>query len=123
MYEYGAIIKRVIDGDTVVVDLDYGLYHWQHDMRIRLARINAAELYERNHDGTYVKGLDGKRVADPEGFAALDYLALTLMPGARVVLKTVKNDKYGGRFDAEIFVGDVNVNDLMIRAGHAAPYV
>ena len=43
MYEYKAVIRRVVDGDTVDVDLDLGFSVWLHDQRIRLLGIDTPE--------------------------------------------------------------------------------
>lgn len=43
-YRYRAVLVRVIDGDTLEVDIDLGLYTWQRRQSIRLANVWAAEL-------------------------------------------------------------------------------
>ncbi len=48
MYEYNCIIKRVVDGDTVDVDIDLGFGIWVHNQRIRLSGIDAPETRTRN---------------------------------------------------------------------------
>ena len=40
MYEYNCKLDRVIDGDTVDVDIDLGFNHWIHGERIRLFGID-----------------------------------------------------------------------------------
>lgn len=42
MYEYNAIIKKVVDGDTLDVDVDLG-FGVKITQRLRLARIDAYE--------------------------------------------------------------------------------
>jgi endonuclease YncB( thermonuclease family) len=39
-----AVVKRVIDGDTVVADLDLGWGFWKHDARVRLFQVDCPEL-------------------------------------------------------------------------------
>jgi micrococcal nuclease len=43
MYEYLCVIKRVVDGDTVDVDIDLGFDVWLHNERIRIVGIDAPE--------------------------------------------------------------------------------
>src|SRR5215813_13038702 len=38
-----AIVVRVIDGDTVVVNMDMGWHTWRHDEHIRLNGVDAPE--------------------------------------------------------------------------------
>jgi micrococcal nuclease len=43
MYEYRATILRVIDGDTVDVDIDLGFGIWQRSERVRIMGIDTPE--------------------------------------------------------------------------------
>ena len=73
MYEYNAEVVRVVDGDTVILDIDLGMNVWMRNERIRLAGINAPEL------------------RTPEGIAAQSALQLKLLEGdMAVVLNTFK---------------------------------
>jgi micrococcal nuclease len=101
MFEYDAVIERVVDGDTVRVDVDMGFYAHSKNVRLRFLRVFASEL--RDGGG---------------GLAARDELMRLLPVGARVRIATKKIDRYG-RWLAEVwrFEGTslVNVNDEMQR--------
>ena len=43
MYEYRAKILRVVDGDTVDVDIDLGFGVWMHKERVRMMGIDTPE--------------------------------------------------------------------------------
>ena len=43
MYEYRCKIRRVVDGDTVDVDIDLGFGTWLRNQRIRMMGIDAPE--------------------------------------------------------------------------------
>lgn len=43
LYHYKATVKRVIDGDTVVVDVDLGFSVVLRDQPVRLAKVNTPE--------------------------------------------------------------------------------
>jgi endonuclease YncB( thermonuclease family) len=94
MYEYGAIVTGVHDGDTITVDLDLGLDTWKHDFHVRLHGGNAREL------------------KDPGGKEAGANLSALLPLGSRVVLRSHKQgrdidpDKYGGRYLATVALPD-----------------
>ena len=47
MYEYRCKIVRVVDGDTVDVDIDLGFGIWMHKERVRLYGIDTPESYKR----------------------------------------------------------------------------
>jgi micrococcal nuclease len=48
MYEYRCKIAKVIDGDTVDVDIDLGFGMWMHKERIRLHGIDTPESRTRD---------------------------------------------------------------------------
>lgn len=128
MYEYRANIVRVIDGDTVVVDIDLGFDVWLHKRHIRLYGIDAPACRTRD--------LDEKKY----GFMAKEFLEKELAD--RVVLKTrldVKG-KYGRILGEFITIKETeagtdangtpvesvkyrhNVNEHMIDSHHAVTY-
>ncbi len=109
LYHYRAHVVSVYDGDTCTINVDLGFHTWVHEEKLRLARINAPE----------VVGMD-----KAAGLASRDFLR-GLIDGKDVFIQTLKDkqEKFG-RYLAEIFVQQgepwVNVNDLMVRNGHAA---
>ena len=48
MYEYRVNILRVVDGDTVDVDIDLGFGVWMHKERVRLYGIDTPESRTRD---------------------------------------------------------------------------
>ena len=62
MHEYSCVITRVVDGDTVDVDIDLGFGIWIHKERVRLYGIDTPESRTRD------------LVEKKYGFAAKDYL-------------------------------------------------
>lgn len=95
---------KVYDGDTCTVDIDLGLKVWLFGEKIRLARIDAPELRGKTRDA---------------GIKARDYLQ-GLIEGKAIVIETIKDrqEKYG-RYMADVWIDDVNVNDLMVESGNA----
>jgi endonuclease YncB( thermonuclease family) len=104
-YVYAAVVNRVIDGDTLRVSVDLGMATWRHDVTVRLLGCNAAER------GT------------PGGDAAAGNLAALLPTGAAVVLRTVKADKFGDRYDAAVTMPDgTDLVATLISTGWAAAW-
>ena len=48
VYEYNCKIVRVVDGDTVDVDIDLGFGIWMHKERVRLHGIDTPESRTRD---------------------------------------------------------------------------
>ena len=48
MYEYNVKILKVIDGDTVDVDIDLGFGVWLHKERVRMMGIDTPESRTRD---------------------------------------------------------------------------
>jgi len=104
MYTYKAEVIRVIDGDTVVLNIDLG-FKIHHITPCRLAGINAPELNSKD---------EKTRAA---AVASKEYLMHLLKEGEQIVIDSKKLDKYGRPVVAIDFV-----NFLMIEKGHAVIY-
>ena len=110
MYEYRCEIVKIIDGDTVDVDIDLGFGVWLKKERIRMFGIDTPESRTRD--------LEEKKY----GLAAKAFLTKWLSAG-NITLKTQK-DAEGkfGRILGELWYGDVNINQKMIEEHHAVEY-
>ena len=110
MHEYKAKIRRWVDGDTVDVTLDLG-FDILYNNRIRLLGIDTPESRTRD--------LEEKKL----GLAAKERVRELCPVGSTVTVKTTKDGRGKfGRILGEIYVGDVNVNKLLIEEGHAVEY-
>lgn len=107
-YTYNATVVRIVDADTVVLDVSLGFGVWlraskNQPMSFRLLGCNTRELRA------------------PGGREARDYLVSLLPIGSAVLLRSVANDKYGGRYDAILDVPGVgNLTEHLIVSGWAA---
>lgn len=98
-------VIRVIDGDTVELNIDMGNNTFWRD-KFRLMGINAPETHSTD-----------KVAAD----AATTFLTDSLKKGD-IIVHTKGKDKYG-RWLCTVFTGkDGNINLRMVEAGHAVPY-
>ena len=111
MYEYRVNILRVVDGDTVDVDIDLGFGVWMHKERVRLYGIDTPESRTRD--------LEEKKY----GLAAKMFLTKWTNSGD-LTLKTFKDGKGKfGRILGEIWYGEKhNVNQLLVDNHHAVRY-
>ena len=112
MYEYKIKLVRVIDGDTVDVDIDLGFDVWLRNQRIRLYGIDTPE--SRTSD-------DDEKIY---GLLAKDFLTKWTNAGD-LTLKTYKDDARGkfGRILGELWYGkDHNINQLLVDNHHAVRY-
>lgn len=104
-------INRVIDGDTIDVDIDLG-FSITITQRVRLQGIDAAE--------TRTKDL----VEKEKGLAAKEWLEKELSREGEWIIETTKEDKYGRILGTLYLVGDpVTVNERMLNEGIAGPYI
>ena len=114
MYRYKVDIVKVIDGDTVDVDIDLGFCMVYKKQRVRLKGIDTPESRTRN--------LEEKKF----GLAAKAYLKEQLTgEDAYTHIELVSHDKGKfGRILGELFVGgsSCSINQLMIDKHHAVPY-
>ena len=121
MYEYNALVDRVVDGDTIDVTIDLGFKVWKK-MRVRMEGINTPESRTRD--------LKEKK----RGLAAKDRLIEILkFNDNKCILKVSGVGKYG-RALATVLVNSLSplngedgvtlndVNKQLIEEGHAVEY-
>ena len=113
MYEYGCVIRKVVDGDTVDVDIDLGFGVWMKKQRIRLFGMDTPESRTRD--------LEEKKY----GLLAKQQMEQWLPVGSRQPLVTVK-DKAGkfGRVLGQFKIDDplLTINTWMVHNHYAAEY-
>jgi len=103
-----AEVVHVIDGDTFEATAQIWLGE-SIAVRVRIAGIDAPELHARCDD-EYRRAI-----------AARDYLARRI-EGGSVRLSQVRNDKYGGRVDADVSDAKGDIGEAMIAKKLARPY-
>ena len=114
MYEYRCKVVKIIDGDTVDVDIDLGFGIWQKNERVRIMGIDTPESRTRN------------KVEKKFGLAAKAKLQSLL--GKDTVLKTTINKKgvdmkgKFGRVLGDFLIEDKSVATIMCETGHAVAY-
>ena len=112
MFEYNAVLDRVVDGDTVDATIDLGFDTWKKT-RIRFYGINAPESRTRD--------LEEKK----KGLAAKERLIEILKANNnKFVLKSHGVGKYG-RCLGELYVetlGEISVQQTLINEGHGVAY-
>ena len=114
MWTYRAKVVRVIDGDTVDVDIDLGFGIWQKNERVRIMGIDTPESRTRD------------KIEKKFGLAAKAKLKSIL--GKDTVLKTTINKKgldmkgKFGRVLGDFLQDDKSVAKTMCETGHAVAY-
>jgi len=115
MYEYKCKILRVVDGDTVDVDIDLGFGVWLHKERVRIMGIDTPE--SRTSD----------KVEKVFGLAAKERLNSLL--GEKAILETKvskKGEDMKGKFGRVLGNFRTTAGDhcasILIEEGHAVPY-
>ena len=115
MYEYKVNIIKVVDGDTVDVDIDLGFGVWLRNERVRLAGIDTPE--SRTSDA----------IEKVFGQAAKDRLSSLLGAEAILISRISKSgDNVKGKFGRIIGNfktkdGEV-IADILMNEGHAVAY-
>ena len=120
MYEYRAAVIKVVDGDTVDVDIDLGFGIVLSDERVRIAGIDTPESRTRDKE--------------EKKFGLAAKARVKQLLGKTCVLKTQINkngEDMKGKFGR--ILGDFNIYDsatdswrmiteVLISEGHAVPY-
>ena len=109
---YKCVIQRIVDGDTVDVNIDLGFGIWKKKERVRIAGIDTPEKRTRD------------KVEKIFGLAATEK-AHTLIPeGSNQIIRT-RRDRAGkyGRTMGDFVLEDGRLyTDIMVESHHAVPY-
>lgn len=109
MFEYNAKVKRIVDGDTLDAYIDLGFDVWVVK-RIRLMGIDTPESRTRDKvEKRYGKGAKHRLVAMLE------------QSDNKFTVKSHGTGKFG-RVLGELFIDDLNINEQLIKEGHATKY-
>lgn len=112
MFEYQCRIVKVIDGDTVDIDIDLGFSVWLNKQRVRLYGVDTPESRTRD--------LIEKRYGLKAKAFVTDYLSL----GSLQVLRTQLDKARGkfGRILGEFLINDTTINQMLIDRHLAVAY-
>lgn len=110
IYTYRAEIVRVIDGDTVVADIDLGFDVWLRGEHLRLFGIDTPEL-------------------DTDAGRSVKQVLKDRIEGRTLFICTIKAKQSDrevtgsfGRYLTEIYDGSVNINAWLLDEGMAVPF-
>jgi len=116
--EYDVTVIKIVDGDTVDVDINLGFGVWLHDERVRIMGIDTPESRTRD------------RVEDLFGEAAKARLKELMKHGGKLITTEDKDGedmkgKFGrilGDFYVEHDGMKKRVTDILVEEGHAVAY-
>lgn len=105
LYQYKAVIKRVVDADTVDADVDVG-FGLTMSQRFRINDYDAPETWKPRNEKEKTHGKEATK------------RAIELLIGKDILLKSTKVAGIYGRFGASIWLEDGrNFADVMISEG------
>jgi micrococcal nuclease len=109
---YKCVIQRIVDGDTIDVNIDLGFGIWLYKERVRIAGIDTPEKRTRD------------KVEKVFGLAATAKAHELVPEGSNCIIRT-RRDKAGkyGRTMGDFVLEDGTLyTDVMIESHHAVPY-
>lgn len=109
-YCYNARVKRVVDGDTVILDIDLGFDVVLSNQKVRLYGVDTPECRTRD--------LEEKEA----GLLAKDKVKFFLKKGDKVTVKTRLDKGKFGRILGIVNSEGINVNDFLIENHYAVVY-
>ena len=112
--EYDVVVVKVVDGDTIDVDIDLGFGVTLRDERVRIMGIDTPESRTRD------------KVEDLFGEAAKARLTQLMKDGGKLITtEDRKGEDMKGKFGrilGDFKIGDKLVTDILIEEGHAVAY-
>ena len=115
MYQYKCKINKIVDGDTVEIDLDLGFNIILSNQRVRLSGLDTPESRTNNKE------------EKPRGMLSKKKLTEKLPIGSYQKINTTKddnNDDKFGRILGEFILADgTNLNKWLIENNYAVAYL
>jgi micrococcal nuclease len=119
-YFYSIKVLKVIDGDTIDAEVDLG-FHIKVKKRIRLHGINAPETRLQSK----IKNLEERKAEKSRGLIAKARLR-EICDNNGVLVESVGLGKYGRLLGVLYTEGEgsrININNLLLKEGHATEYM
>ena len=114
MFQYRCRINKVLDGDTVDIDLDLGFNIVLSNQRVRMAGIDTPESRTSNEE------------EKPRGLLSKKKLTEKLPLGSWQTIRTLKSDnvddKFGRILGVFIMEDGKSLNDWLCENNHAVAY-
>jgi micrococcal nuclease len=114
MYQYKCKINKVLDGDTVDIDLDLGFNIVLANQRVRMAGVDTPESRTSNKE------------EKPRGLLSKKKLGEKLPVGSWQIIETQRSDnnddKFGRILGVFILEDGTKVNDWLIKNNYAVAY-
>ena len=119
--EYQINLIRVVDGDTVIADIDLGFDIILRSQTIRLNNIDSPEIHS-NDEAEKKQGLISKQKLI-NLLMRVDIKTNQFIPKPNIILFTEKNyrDKYG-RILGGLKCGNIIINDYLVKNNYAVKY-
>ena len=113
MYEYKAKILKIVDGDTMDVEIDLG-FNMHANMRLRLSGLDTEDLNDSNLQKRSMAKDAKARVEELVSQKGKDF----------VVVRTIKDrkEKFGRYLATIVFQDNTNLNETLLSEGLAKPY-
>lgn len=112
-FVYRAKVLKVVDGDTISVDIDLGFGIWYKDQLVRLNGIDTPESRTSNKEEK-IRGLLSKQK-----------LSELCPRGSNILIKTQisnETEKFGRILGKIIDENGVNINEFLIQNNYAVAY-
>ncbi len=109
IWQYPARVVRVVDGDTIRLNIDMGMDSWKHNIPCRLAGINCPEM-------DTVEGRAARQFV-------VDLVESQVRQGEvqQVTFTSTGLDKWRRPLGVVRLADGRILNDLLLTAGHAVP--
>lgn len=109
---YNAVINRIIDGDTVVIQAPYLPKPLKPEIAVRIYGVDTPE-----------KGFRAKcPEEDAKGHAATDFTTAAIKAATKFQVSLLEWDKYGGRILGDIILDGKSLRKMLIDQDMAREY-
>lgn len=111
MFTYSADVTKVVDGDTIEVDIDLGFGVWHCNQRVRLNGIDTPESRTADKEEKIRGELSKKKLKD-----------LIEKKTVKITTAIDPNEKFGRILGTIVTEDGINVNEWLVANNYAVAY-
>lgn len=111
MFTYSADVTKVVDGDTIEVDIDLGFGVWHCNQRVRLNGIDTPESRTTDKEEKVRGELSKKKLKE-----------LIEMKSVKIITAIDPNEKFGRILGTIVTKDGINVNEWLVENNYAVAY-
>lgn len=118
---YPCTLIRVVDGDTLILDINFGLSMPGPDRDLGIGLVVRGGILYATHERVRLCKVNAPEMSLSQGITSKDFVTRTL-EGKNLTVAISKRERYG-RILGDVFVDNISLSEILVAAKEAVPYM